>query len=494
MHYYSVQSTLKDHEQLVSNPSDQPLYNATKITGRTKGGTGIGFLNAIGRPVNAVIKNTLDGSEREEQTAPLTNYNVFVVDQNLKNNSYITLMNTNVWRRGKDYDANLTGARTRLRDKKNVIEFNGSAVMANQFYSGGETHTQKDSIGTGYSVFADFRKISGQWGYSISYNEESWNYDPNDLGYLQSPNERLLGAGASYNIYEPFGKFNRFGSSINIVYNRLQRPDRYTGIEANASCFWVNKNFFAFGFDYAGKPVDSHDYFEPRTTDFSKFIRLRGWSFGGAWISTDYRKPVAIDVRGGHAFTYQGDPWTYSEIEVSPRWRVGTQLFLLFTSSFALEANALGYATTVDDGNIIFGRRNVRTVTNTLRANYIFTNKMSFTASIRHYWSSAEYLRFFDLGENGNYSPSNYNNFTDRSFDAFTVDAVYRWRFAPGSDMFIVWKHNTVGADFARGLVEYSYWSSLKGIKSIPHRDSLSLRLLYYLDYNQLVSRFHSEG
>ena len=41
-------------------------------------------------------------TEREITISPLSNYNVIVLDQNLKNNGFLTFTNTNVWR-GKDF-------------------------------------------------------------------------------------------------------------------------------------------------------------------------------------------------------------------------------------------------------------------------------------------------------------------------------------------------------------------------------------------------------
>ena len=46
-----------------------------------------------------------------------TNYNVLVADQNLPNNSVVSIINTNVTRFGDDYDANVTGAFLSLKNK-----------------------------------------------------------------------------------------------------------------------------------------------------------------------------------------------------------------------------------------------------------------------------------------------------------------------------------------------------------------------------------------
>lgn len=82
---------LGENEEVVSNPSESKLINASKISGRSQKGLGIGFLNAITKASHATIRNNETGLEREVETDPLTNYNILVLDQNLKNNSSVTL-------------------------------------------------------------------------------------------------------------------------------------------------------------------------------------------------------------------------------------------------------------------------------------------------------------------------------------------------------------------------------------------------------------------
>ncbi|MCY7410870.1 MAG: carbohydrate binding family 9 domain-containing protein, partial [Chitinophagales bacterium] len=86
IHYYDVYDQLGENETLIKNPSDTKLYNATKFSGRTDDGLGIGVLNAVSRPAYAEIKNDETGAVRTVETNPVTNYNVFVLDQTLKNN------------------------------------------------------------------------------------------------------------------------------------------------------------------------------------------------------------------------------------------------------------------------------------------------------------------------------------------------------------------------------------------------------------------------
>ncbi|MEO0403968.1 MAG: DUF5916 domain-containing protein, partial [Bacteroidota bacterium] len=94
--------SLEEGESVKEIPIETQLLNATKISGRNKNGLGFGMLNAVVNGADAVIEDSL-GNTRSVQVAPFTNYNIMVFDQNLKNNSYFSLVNTNVLSNGSTY-------------------------------------------------------------------------------------------------------------------------------------------------------------------------------------------------------------------------------------------------------------------------------------------------------------------------------------------------------------------------------------------------------
>lgn len=105
--YYAVADSLKEGEVLEKNPAATRLLNATKLSGRTDKGLGIGIFNAVSGNTYASIRQP-GGQRRKILTEPLSNYNVIVLDQQLKNNSNIFIINTNVMREGKARDANVS--------------------------------------------------------------------------------------------------------------------------------------------------------------------------------------------------------------------------------------------------------------------------------------------------------------------------------------------------------------------------------------------------
>ena len=136
------------------------------------------MFNAVSAKEYATVEDIETGEQRSIQTSPLTNYNVTVFDQNLKNNSYVTLINTNVLRFGEDYDANVTGVVFELQNKANSYSIRGNTALSQKYFL--------DETDLGHRASVGIRKTSGQFQGGIHYNEESDTYDPNDLGFLNN--------------------------------------------------------------------------------------------------------------------------------------------------------------------------------------------------------------------------------------------------------------------------------------------------------------------
>ena len=105
---------------------------------------------------------------------------------------------------------------------------------------------------------------------------------------------------------------------------------------------------------------------------------------------------------------------------------------------------------------------------------------MSLSIRGRHYWSKANYRGYYRLEENGLLTAYNYSNSHDVNFNAFNIDLVYFWQFAPGSELNIVWKNAVVKRE---GIINNDYYDNLKGSLNSPQNNTVSIKVLYYLDY-----------
>ncbi|MFK8101393.1 MAG: DUF5916 domain-containing protein [Saprospiraceae bacterium] len=458
-------------EVLLENPGESQLFNATKVSGRTSKGLGLGVFNATAKRTVAKIKNS-EGEVREFETSPLTNYNVFVLDQNLKHNSFVTLINTNVTRSGESYDANVTGTQFSLRNKANSYQVSGGGAVSQKYRS---TETE-----LGHRWQLNFNKTSGKFQWGTGLYEESDTYDPNDLGFLGSNNEREVWASMRYNVYKPFGNFNSAGGGMFIHYTQLYNPNTFTALGINAWAWAGTKKFFNFGGGTYIRPLESFDYFDTRTD--GRYYRSPRFANFWIWASTDYRKRFAFDINLETHLNEEEGRRRYG-VTVEPRFRVSDRMLLQWETSVNLSKREVGFVDKDEEEEIIFGRRDRTTVENTFKTRYVFSNKMTLSFRLRHYWSNATYASMHRLGEDGNLYDTGYNSFSDNSFNSFNIDMIYRWRFAPGSDIFIIWKNSISRWTDEIAQLEYDYTRSVRSLTDIPQTNSLSIKIIYFLDY-----------
>jgi hypothetical protein len=205
------------------------MANATKISGRLNGGLGIGFFNAITNRTYATIEDA-NKNKRKVETNPLTNYNIIVLDQTLKNNSSVSLINTNVWRSGKEYDANVTAALFDLYDKKNMWNLGGKLGTSNLFNYKGDGKTSQ-----GYSANLYFGKASGKLNFQYAETVTDDKFNISDLGYFTFNNfwEHSLWVG--HNWSKPTNWYNNLRMNFNASYTtRLKNPTDYASSNINS--------------------------------------------------------------------------------------------------------------------------------------------------------------------------------------------------------------------------------------------------------------------
>ena len=151
---------------------------------------------------------------------------------------------------------------------------------------------------------------------------------------------------------------------------------------------------------------------------------------------------------------------------------------------YVVDDNDIGYVDDIVDNNkdeIVFGQRNLQNVENVLQTSYIINNKLALDFRLRHYWLKAGYNQYYLLTDDGYLAPSDYGENNDFNFNAFNIDMVVRWEFAPGSELALAWKNALL--TYEENEVVDKYFNNLKNVLESPSDNSFSLKLLYYLDY-----------
>ena len=479
MGHDDVEDDLGISEEIMENPAQTRMINASKISGRTAKGLGVGILNAMTTSTFAKIKNSETEGVRQVLTQPFTNYNIMVIDQSMKNNSYMSLINTNAMMNKIGYSANVTGTEIRLNDKSNMYGIRAEGALSQHYHE-----LEDNSFGHKYDV--SIGKFGGKIQYRLSRELVSDTYDQNDLGYLRRNNEIQNQVSFDYNIFQPFGKFLSFSSGLNLEYNQLYKPREFTefsiGMDGRAT--FVNR--FSFFFFSRYLPVGQKDFYEPRVENRYFFIDRSFMLY--TRYGTDERKKLAVsgDMRIEKVFSDYGQ--TEYGFEVTPRYRASDKFNFSLGIEHAKRENDIGYITDYGEDSVFLGMRNSPTWIYTINANYIFTNKISLGFDLRHYWSRVKYNgRYFFLNEDGTLLEveEDYAK-EDINYNAFTIDMVFKWNFAPGSWLTAVWK-NIVDAE---GNMINNYFDNVENMFTENQVNSISLKLLYYLDYQQLTRGF----
>jgi hypothetical protein len=165
--YNQVSSDMDSTEITIENPINAKLVNVAKISGRNQNGLGIGIMNAITAPSNAIIENTTTESRRQIQTNPLVNYSIISLDQNLKNNSSVYFINLNTTRAGDFIDANVSAAGLNLISKNSTYAVSGDIKVTQRDTNLMENiFAANPNDGLSYSI--NLAKIKGNFKFSLS--------------------------------------------------------------------------------------------------------------------------------------------------------------------------------------------------------------------------------------------------------------------------------------------------------------------------------------
>ena len=477
LHYYDVYNDITTNERILKNPTESKLLNATKISGRSKSGLGIGFFNAITKAQFALAEDDA-GKQRAIQNDPLTNYNVLVLDQTLKNNSSVSFVNTNVLRNGSDYDADVSAGLFNFYDKKNKWNVYGKGYSSTLFNKGNKNIT-------GYKYNLGMAKVSGRFTFQAESTLHDDKFDFNDLGYMTFTNywEKLVYLG--YNFVKPKRIFTRLYHNFNFSYTHRYKPYGYQNININYNFNGQLKNLWYVGtnFIYSAR---GNDFYEPRHEGrvFKTPVNI---GFGNFFESNFAKKYFANGSYFVNFFNMDG--WKEISLSFSHQYRVNNKISFGHDISVNPRWNNVGFSDIVtagvpQDDTVIFARRNRNTIENILRFKYSFNARMYITLRVRHYWSEVSNLAFFTLGKEGELiSNATFNRNLDQNYNAFNVDMVYSWRFAPGSEINIVWK-NAIGT--FNNTVVTNYFKNIDNTLSAPQNNSISFKMLYFLDYLQL--------
>ncbi len=471
--YDAFLDSLKDEDDLIANPTKTQLINSTKISGRTKTGLGFGMLNSMTSKSVAEAEDYETSENIEFLTQPFTNYNVAVIDQTLFKNSYISLINTNYY--NSEYQSNVTAAELYFTNSQNTY-----GVKAIGAYS----YVNDENISEGFKTVVNGGKTGGKFRATYNLSVISDQYNQNYLGYMRNNNQFNNELTLIHKIVKPFSVFLDMSNEFRFNYNMLYNPNVYSELLTSYVFRAKFKNQYYFVMHAVWAPEQKHDYYETRTTD--KYIALGKWYHNCFTLDTDPTKLISSSFHYGFNNSYDyflnTNLYRYS---IEPSIKVNNKLRINYSYNYEAEKNTPGFVDN-DDTNIYMGERDRETITNSVDLSYVFNNEMSLKLRLRHYWSQAKYDNYYTVENNGNLLLTDYPENKNVNYNAFNIDLTYSWNFAPGSELLVNWKYSTNESDTD---VNGSYLNNLNNIVDYDNVNSISIKLIYFMDYYSLKSK-----
>lgn len=506
--------------------SKDPIIGASKFSGRTNNGLSFGVLGA-----------TTGGS-----FSPSRGYGVARLSQQFDRYSSVGGMLTafdgpseaNEGRRrsvatGGDWD---------LRFRNNRYAFRGYGALTHQRRTrGGEDPT------TGLSGQMEVEKQEGVFRGKVNAKVTEKKFDPNNVGQLTKDRTDFAEVFATYdydvNGGNPFGPFRRatLGGSVAQTYSVEDRLSRRQFVI-------FKSNFRTKGFQdisISGRLfnfLDSYDLFEtrglwPRNKEY--YLRT---NVGGS--TADTRNWI---IRANGDYTIRGSEGNKYAVSIEADWDATERLALSGTLQGEWERGVLAWSSnesfrTTEEGSEIgraaapptelgssdyaefegsetldrildrvplhsdgayyvpvYGERDTRSLDLTLRSTVAFTPRLSVQVFSQFFLAKGEYDNFKILTSKDNISPfPSYPKDSRFLFDNFQLNAVFRWRFRPGSTLYFVWDHtrnerrefDNLGERRTVGM-ETNFGDRLTSPFSVFPRNSFIVKLEYNVKYESII-------
>jgi hypothetical protein len=284
-----------------------------------------------------------------------------------------------------------------------------------------------------------------------------------------------------YNIVEPFSIFREVHSALFWDHTRMYRnASLFTNeIGFNTYAQFMNNYGVEVFFEFTG---NKYDYYEPRVTDRFYFEPPR-WTYN-LYGFTDNRKAWRIDGGiGGYTIPATDQSGYFGNGYA--RLRIGKRFVIDYEMYGNHDINDRGFTDmTGSSDTIYFARRDIKTIQSVMGVSYAFNNKAGLDLRIRHYWSGVINKDYYQLRSDGAlvHDPAYLQNMNE-NYNAFNIDLVFRWIFAPGSELSVAWKNSILDS---RNEITDNYLENLGKTWKSDQTNSLSVKVLYYFDYNNL--------
>ena len=168
---------------------------------------------------------------------------------------------------------------------------------------------------------------------------------------------------------------------------------------------------------------------------------------------------------------------------------------MILNSQLSINNDVFGYIDNTDE-DVFFGQRDITSIENAITASYNFDPFKAIDLRFRNFWSTADYSDniFFILNDDGTKDVTDYDiseNNPNTNFNIWNLDLSFRWRFAPGSEASLLYRNQIFNVT---ELSQLGYTESLQNLFDQDQQHTVSLRVTYFIDYNNVKGLFNKKA
>ncbi len=507
-------------------PSFTNILGAAKLTGKTKDGLSLGFVEALTGGMWAEVKDSAGSTVRHDLVEPMTNYFVGrvqrdfregktllggiltgtnrAVDDNLGSSmhksAYTGGIDFTQFFKDKNWSFNLNTALSIVNGSRDAIS-RTQLSSAHYFQRPDKNYAEFDPDKT--SLFGSggrmqVTKNNGHLNLLACIKWKTPGFEINDLGYMQQSDQMLSVIWAGYNVWDPKGIYRRWNINGDIyLANNFGGDIVAKGIEWNGSMGFSNywSAWTGGNLELGGLSSDN--------LRGGPMMKYSGNISGRVGFSTDYRKKIVFEyyINGNIGFE-ESRHNIYTELSVN--YKPTNYLSFSLSPEFSKSFSDLQYVTKTDfNGSYryIFGSIDRKTLSASLRVSFNLSPDLTlqywgqpYVASGKYYdhkmisdplaeRQSDRYMIFspeqeeFDAASNRYYidednSGTNDYSFSNNNFNYqfWLSNLVVRWEYNPGSSIYFVWSQSR---NFFNGSGRLDYFNDLGDLfnrdNNIPH-------------------------
>jgi hypothetical protein len=527
-HYYPVVSA----NEYIKMPEASTILGALKISGKTKNGLSIGFLESITAEEKALIDN--EGTRSKITVEPFTNYFVGRLKKEYNKGEtsvggIVTAVNRDInnpdlyylpyaaYTGGIDFHHSWKERTWYLDGNAEFSNLNGKkeAMLATQvssaryFQRPDANHLSVDSTLTsfsGYGATVRFGRLSQKkWQFETSFTLRSPRLEFNDIGYMNYSDVIHHGTWVGYYIRNPFAIFRYFYLNMN-YWMYLDFSGRLLSTLVNVNFNSQFKNLWRINGSFT------------RRNQTISTILLRGgpsFTYPGAEdmnlnLNTNDAKKISLSLG---TYAYIGDSksdryYSYSTgIKIRPLNSLSVSIF----PQYSIQNTKLQYIITAgaeNDPGYLFGELNQKTLSFTLRINYTINPKLTIEYYGQPFVSAGRYGNFskitdthadkfsdryhvfqaneitydtanstYLIDENADGTTDYAFGIPDFNFRQFRSNLVIRWEYSPGSTLFLVWSQGRTSS-VSNGT--FSYLNDMKDLFGVVAHNIFLIKFSYW--------------